>query len=42
MPFVDKPVLHEVYTNKQEVVVIEIPERKLKAKLGRNAIFEEN
>ena len=35
-------ILHEVYTWKQEVVVIKIPEWKLKAKLARNTIFEGN
>ena len=35
-------ILHEVYIYKQEVVFIEIPESKLKAKLARNTIFEGN
>ena len=34
--------LHEVYIYKQEVVVIEIPEWKLKTKLARNTISEGN
>ena len=34
--------MYEVYIYKQEVVVIEIPEWKLKAKLSRNTIFEGN
>ena len=33
-------ILHEVYIYKQEVVVIEIPDWKLKTKL--NTIFEGN
>ena len=33
-------ILHEVYIYKHEVLFIEIPERKLKAKLARNTIFE--
>ena len=35
-------ILHEVYIYKQEVVAIEIPEWKLKAKLASNTIFEGN
>ena len=35
-------ILHEVYICKLKVVVIEIPEWKLKAKLARNTIFEGN
>ena len=35
-------ILHEKYIQKQEVVVIEIPEWKLKAKMARNTTFEEN
>ena len=35
-------ILHEVYICKQEVVFIEIPKWKLKAKLARNTIFEGN
>ena len=34
--------LHEVYIYKQDIVVIEIPEWKLKAKLARNTILEGN
>ena len=32
--------MHEEYIYKHEVLFIEIPERKLKAKLARNTIFE--
>ena len=35
-------ILHEVYIYKQDIVVIEIPEWKLKAKLARNTILEGN
>ena len=35
-------ILHEVYIYKHDVVFIEISEWKLKAKLARNTIFEEN
>ena len=35
-------IQHEVYIYKQEVVVIEIPEWKLKTKLARNTISEGN
>ena len=35
-------ILHEVYIYKQEVVAIDIPPWKLKAKLARNIIFEGN
>ena len=35
-------MLHNVYIYKQQVVVIEIPAWKLKAKLARNTIFEGN
>ena len=35
-------ILHEVYIEKQEAVVIEVPECKLKAKLARNTISEGN
>ena len=35
-------ILHEVYICKQEVVVIEIPEWKWKAKLARDIILEGN
>ena len=33
-------ILHEVYVYKQEVVIIEIPEWKLKIQLARKTIFE--
>ena len=33
-------ILHEVYICKHEIVFIEIPEWKLKAKLARNTIYE--
>ena len=32
-------ILHEVYICKQEVVVIDIPEWKLKAELARNTVY---
>ena len=32
-------ILHEVYICKQEVVVIEKPEWKLKAELARNTVY---
>ena len=35
-------ILHEVYIYKQDVVVVEIPEWKLKAKVARSTIFEGN
>ena len=35
-------ILHEVYIYKQKVVVIEIPEWKLKTKLARSTILEGN
>ena len=35
-------MLHNVHIYKQQVVVIEIPACKLKAKLARNTIFEGN
>ena len=35
-------ILHEVYIEKQKLLVIEIPEWKLKAKLARNTIFKVN
>ena len=35
-------ILHQVYIYKHEVVFIEIPEWKLKAKLARSSIFEGN
>ena len=35
-------MLHNVYIYKQQVVVIEIPAWKVKAKLARNIIFEGN
>ena len=35
-------ILHEIYMHKHEVVFIEIPEWKLKAKLVRKYIFEGN
>ena len=33
-------ILHGVYISKQEIVVIEIPEWKLKDKSATNTIFE--
>ena len=35
-------ILHEVYIYKQKLVVIEIPEWKLKTKLARSTIYEGN
>ena len=35
-------ISHEIYIYKHEVVFIEIPESKLKAKLARSTTFEEN
>ena len=37
-----RPYVVKKQRNKQEVMVLEIPEWKLKIKIARNIIFEEN
>ena len=34
--------MKNTFENKQKVVVIEVPESKLKAKIAKNTTFEEN